>query len=277
MGDIDKTLVIGAVKIQVVLGDIRVLEADAVVEPAGTSQVFAPGLAMAPWVLSADEPDNTIRKALEVHAPLELGKVIITPAGHVKSKYLFNAVVIDWGRKNPSDALLSDQVVVSTARKCIEIAAALGLRSIAFTPWGTRIEAADPARVTALLVQAIAAALRDGPGSLETVYLITTNPDHYKLFLDRTFVFGIMLTQVEQIRSEIHNLGLPDPAVRQLDALLGNLKSNISTVNIFNDNAQLTTGGVRMTESTVDFKGNVVGGDSSVGGDQTFGDMQKGS
>ena len=231
-------LQVGTVKFQAVLGDINDLQADALVQPSGTSLPEQP-MQASPWVIEADH-DGSISQALRVHRPFQLGDVLITPAGTLKAKYLFNAVVIDWGHQRSPHELLSPDVVVSTARKCIEVAAALGIKSIAFTPWGTRVGATEASQVTALLVQAIASAVQVRAGNLEVVYLISKNTEHYQWFLDRAFVFRVMFEQVDQLRQEIERLNLSERDNRQLQKLLGNLRHNLATtVNVFLGQSQL--------------------------------------
>lgn len=260
----DKTtevLRIGNVNLQVLLGDVKELKADALVQPAGTSPLVTSGVEVASWVLGADS-DGFILTALKAHLPFKLGEVIITPAGSLKAKYLFNAVVIDWGHQGSPNEILSDKIVIETARKCIDIALALGLESIAFTPWGTRVGVSEASRVTALLVQAIASALQSKSGALKWVYLISHNPEHYRWFIDRTFVFGVMHAQVNQIRSEIDKLDIPQPANQQLHNLLNGLQSNLSTtVNVFLDKSQQVQGGVNITGGELEIKGDLVGRD----------------
>ena len=217
---------VGNVTLRPVQIDIKTLQADALVQPSGTSK---PGWPMqaAPWVIEADG-DGSITQALSYHAPFTLGDVIITlPGPHLKARYLFHAVVVDWALEHPSKKLIIDSIVTSVAQKCISVAAALGLKSIAFTPSGTRIGAVEPAHITALLVQAVIAALQAEAGDLETVYLVSRDPEHFQWFVDRTFAFRIILDQLRQASDAIAALDIPDRSRENILAALQNAQRNV--------------------------------------------------
>lgn len=232
MKESKEVLQVGTVKFQAILGDIHDLQVDAVVQSSGTSLPGQP-MQAAPWVISADI-HGTVSQAFSVHQPFQLGDVLITPAGTLQAKYLFSAVVIDWGQQRLPPELLSPAVVTSTAHKCIEVAAALGIKSIAFTPWGTRVGVSEASHVTALLVQAIASAVQVKAGSLEVIYLVSKDAEHYRWFLDRAFVFQIMNKQVDQLRQKIEELNLTEHDKQSLQELVGNLQHNLSTMTVVN-------------------------------------------
>lgn len=183
---------------------------------------------------------------------------MVTPPGPIlKTKYIFHAVVVDWAHQDPSGQLIVDRVVTSVAQKCIAVAAALGLTSIAFTPWGTRIGAVEPARITALLVQAIAKALQTESGKLDTVYLVSRNREHFQWFVDRTFVFRIVLDELAQISDTIASLDIPESAREKILTALQNAQRNVVVYNeIF--------GGAKYNVSVEQGKGIVVGDQASV-------------
>lgn len=216
---------IGAIAFQVIFGDIKDLEADALVQPAGTSPE-AESMHVSPWVQQANIA-NSISDALQAHHPFNLGDVLVTPAGSLKSKYLFSAVVMDWAHQNLSDQLLSDDVVTAAANTCVNVALALGIKSIAFTPWGIRVSAIEASRVTALMMQSIISTLTKQKNALETVYLISNNEAHCDWFSDRVFIFKMVYEQVTQVRDGIDNLSLTSEDKRQIDSLLGVLLENL--------------------------------------------------
>ncbi|HNS02511.1 MAG TPA: hypothetical protein PKM78_09040 [Anaerolineae bacterium] len=247
---------VGNVTLKPVQIDIKTLQADALVQPSGTSKLGWP-LQAAPWVIEADG-DGSIAQALGFHAPFILGDVIITPPGpRLKARYLFHAVVVDWAFEHPSKTLIIDSIVTSVAQKCISVAAALGLKSIAFTPWGTRIGAVEPAHVTALLVQAVVTALQVEAGELETVYLVSRDPKHFQWFVDRTFVFRIILDQLRQASDAIAMLDIPDRPRENILAALQNAQRNVLVYNqVFS--------GAKYQVSIEEGRGVVIGDEASV-------------
>jgi O-acetyl-ADP-ribose deacetylase (regulator of RNase III) len=174
---------------------------------------------------------HLIAEGLKAHIPLQLNDVIITGAGTLQAKYLFSAVIIDWANQSGSGQLISEANVITTARKCISIAAAMGLHSIAFTPWGTRIGAIEAAEITAILIQSIISELDANPGNLKEVFLVSNQPEHYQWFIDRAFVFNIIYTQVEKIREQVGKLSLPKSERKRLLEMLDNLSDTVFVIN----------------------------------------------
>jgi O-acetyl-ADP-ribose deacetylase (regulator of RNase III) len=233
---------VGKVTLQPILDDITQLQADALVQPSGTSPEGVPVQA-SPWVVAADR-DGSIERALNHFSPLHLGDVIVTPPGLLNAKYLFSAVVLDWGHQHPSGQLIIDDVVVSAAQKCISIAAALDLKTIAFTPWGTRVGALEASHVTAIMAQAVVTALQARPGKLEVVYLISRDPQHYQWFVDRVFMFRIMFEQIMRIQNEVESLHITQQDREHILELLGNLQHNIVVYNEFVGGDKITSGDI---------------------------------
>lgn len=235
---------VGSVNLIPMLGDITQLEVDALIPPAGTSSYENLFIYQAsPWVRNIDR-DGLIEQALITHAPLELGRVIVTPAYHLSAKYLFHAIVVDWADTNSPRKLVKPEIVESAARICIELAAALGLKSIAFTPWGTRVERQSAAQVTAVMLQAITAQLHQTSGVLESIYLISNNPEHYQWFVDRTFVFHLLSEQVNEIQDSISELDIPEPSRKHLSELLNNLQDNVVVYNEIVGGDKITIGDI---------------------------------
>jgi O-acetyl-ADP-ribose deacetylase (regulator of RNase III) len=243
MGKTNNAFSIGRVELIPMLGDITTLEADAVVQPGGTS--VHREIQVSPWASQMLEQELD---AFSKHMPLQLGDVIVTHAGALSARYLFNAIVLDWGHQHPSGELVIDDVVASVARRCIKIAAALELRSIAFTPWGTRVSNRETSEVTALMVNAIVSQLQEDPGSLESVYLISNNPEHYHWFVDRAFVFQLLFAQVSQMRNTIENLDIPQSSRQQLIDLLEDFRANVVVYNEIVGGDKTTVGDI--SEST---------------------------
>lgn len=244
-----KVFEIGSTRLQPVFGDITTLNAEALVQPAGTS----PGkesfyFQASPWVIKADT-DGSIRADLARHAPLEIGQVIVTTAGELPARYLLHAVVVNWSHlsqvrqgeahraafapeHNKSDAvyeLVADAAIDNAARQCIRIANALKLSSIAFTPWGTSAADKEIAHSTAIMLQAIVVQLQQQPTSLKTVFLISNHTAHYESFLDRSFIFGLFARQMERVRAEIQHLRVSPQELEKLASTIAQAQQSVIT------------------------------------------------
>jgi O-acetyl-ADP-ribose deacetylase (regulator of RNase III) len=218
---------LGQVELIPVLGDITTLDVDAVVQTGGTSADRT--IHVSPWALQAVQQE--LGRALRKHVPFQLGDVIVTHAGILSARYLFTAVVLDWGRQHSSGELVIDEVIDSAARQCIRIAGALGLKSIALTPWGTRTTGTDTSYVTALMVNGIVSQLQEDPGSLQSVYLASNQPEHYKWFVDRAFVFRLLFNQVSHMRQIVQDLDIPPVQREKLLGLLEGMRTNVLVYN----------------------------------------------
>jgi O-acetyl-ADP-ribose deacetylase (regulator of RNase III) len=223
------SFMVGQVRIEPLLQNIHNVQVDGIVQ-AGSAVDDVNEIHAASWVWEADD-NNSIFNALIKHSPFRLGDVIVTCAGSLKAKYLLSAIVIDRIQLDASQKPLNDQVICDTARKCIAIASALGLRSIAFTAWGTRTTTTQPAHVTALMLQGITQALEDEAGQLEVVYLVSNNKTHYQWFVDRSFVFGMFLNQIEQARQAVESLNIPNEQKQNVERILNNITHNIVVYN----------------------------------------------
>ncbi len=219
---------IGQVTIIPLLGNIKELTADAFVQSSGTPTDHR--MHFSPWVRS-DSKVDTIVDALKKHHPFQLGEVIVSTAGSLPAKYLFSAVVIDWANQRPEGKLIYDDVINSVARKCIAIAASIGIKSIVFQPWGARSGASKAAYITALLVQAIETELKNDAGNLKYVYLISDNKEHYQWFVDRTFLFQVMNSQIEEMRTQISELDISTDVQERLLGTIGNLSQTVYVIN----------------------------------------------
>lgn len=247
--DNSQGFVVEKTRLQPVYGDITELKADALVQPAGNSPDEESFVFQAsPWVVKADSAgDGSISASLARHAPLEIGQVLVTTAGNLPAQYLIHAVVVNWKQsprtralatepntptmdaETPVKEMVNDNVVETAARQCIAIASALGLASIAFTPWGTHVGAKEVSVATAIMLQAIVAQLQEQATSLQTIYLISHNKDHYKSFEDRAFVFSLFAEQMARLRKEIRRSGISPQEWEKIAATIAQAQRSVVT------------------------------------------------
>lgn len=245
---------IGQVSVRPVLGDIRNLRADALVDSTRTAVEGRP-LHMSKWVRAADT-DGAIGKALSHQMPLRLGNIVVTDAGALKAKYILHAIVLDWDQDNPDEVTVDQKIVSSVARRCVRLAAALGAKSMALTPWGTSVGAIEAAQVTALMMQAITQEVKNHPGDLEVIYLISNEPKHYRWFVDRAFVFQVVLEQLNQVSETVATLDISELAREKILGALHNAQRNVI---VFNE----VFGGAKYQVSIEEGRGVVIGDEAS--------------
>ncbi len=248
MSEFAEGFMIGQVRLTPKLVDITTLQVDALVQPSGTSH-HEKIIEASPWVIKSDN-DGSITKELSRHTPLKLGDVIVTSAGNLNARYLLSAVVIDWAFQHTSGHLVNDEIVTSAIKKCIAIAVALGLKSIAFTPWGTRTAGQDAARTTAIMLQALSTELQklqDQSGELANVYLVSNQQKHYQWFADRMFVFHLFYDQIAMVRGMVQELDIPQSQRKNLLGLLNNLQTNIVVYNEVVGGDKISTGDIKNT------------------------------
>ncbi len=71
---------------------------------------------------------KVIREEAQRRTPKQLGQVAITTAGNLSAEYLFHAIVLDY--ENPE--LTNADLIQKVTRRCLDLAEAQGVRSIAF-------------------------------------------------------------------------------------------------------------------------------------------------
>jgi O-acetyl-ADP-ribose deacetylase (regulator of RNase III) len=122
---------IGRTTLSVVYGSITKVEADALV--SSDDNYLSMGGGVSEGLLNA--AGASLREEARKHVPLKAGDVAVTSAGALKAKYVFHAAMIDY-----DDMILPDDDIVRRAtERCLRLADALELRSIAFPALGTGV------------------------------------------------------------------------------------------------------------------------------------------
>jgi len=123
--------IINSTKFRVLYGDITREEAEALVSSDDNLLSMGGGVSMAIASAGGKEIGLHARKLL----PLELGDVAVTTAGALRAKYVLHAVTIDYTKMQyPNEASIH-----AATFRCMELADALRLRTIAFPALGTGV------------------------------------------------------------------------------------------------------------------------------------------
>jgi O-acetyl-ADP-ribose deacetylase (regulator of RNase III) len=122
---------IGRTTLSVVYESITKVDADALV--SSDDNYLSMGGGVSEGILNA--AGAILRVEARKHVPLEAGAVAVTSAGALKAKYVFHAAMIDY-----DDMIFPDDDIVRRAtERCLRLADALELRSIAFPALGTGV------------------------------------------------------------------------------------------------------------------------------------------
>jgi O-acetyl-ADP-ribose deacetylase (regulator of RNase III) len=116
---------------RVIYGDITQQQVEVLVSSDDNLLSMGGEVSSAIAAAGGEEIGQHARKLL----PLGLGDVVVTTAGQLSAKYVFHAVTIDFSRAQRAN---EDSVRAATLR-CMELADALQLRTIAFPALATGV------------------------------------------------------------------------------------------------------------------------------------------
>lgn len=145
-------------------GDIATVEADAIVCPANTDLVTYAGIAGRLKQLGGP----TIEVEARAHAPAQLGQVVPTNGGTLKTGVVLHAVVMgyrpeDLAAAPPDGALVADDVLHDATREVLACATRYNLHAIAVPDLG-ELAAFTTQRAAAIVLSAVMAHAREHPG-----------------------------------------------------------------------------------------------------------------
>lgn len=120
-------------EVELVKGDITLLEADAIVNAANRYLKHGGGVAEAIVRRGGKEIQEESDEYVKKHGPLDIGGVAVTGAGMLKAKYIIHAVGPVYGDKD------GDEKLALAIRNSVEKADELGLKSIAMPAISTGI------------------------------------------------------------------------------------------------------------------------------------------
>jgi O-acetyl-ADP-ribose deacetylase (regulator of RNase III) len=115
----------------VTYANITKMNVEALVSSDDTELAMAGGVSLAILLATGERLMEEVRK----HAPLRVGEVAVTSAGDHSAKYVFHAAMIDYAKMVFPD----DAIVARATGRCLELADALHLRTIAFPALGTGV------------------------------------------------------------------------------------------------------------------------------------------
>jgi O-acetyl-ADP-ribose deacetylase (regulator of RNase III) len=115
---------LGELEVEIVEGDITLLEADAIVNAANRYLKHGGGVAAAIVRRGGIEIQKESDEYIKKHGPLKTGEVAVTGAGKLKAKYVIHAVGPVYGEEG-------EEKLAEAIRNSLETADKLGLKSLA--------------------------------------------------------------------------------------------------------------------------------------------------
>ena len=116
-------------ELEVIEGDVTLLEVDAIANAANTALKHGGGVAAA--ISRAGGPE--VQRESDERAPIGLGEAVETTAGEMSARYVSHAATMELG--GPTSAEIIERATESTLR-CAE---RLGCRSLALVAFGTGV------------------------------------------------------------------------------------------------------------------------------------------
>jgi len=150
-------------------GDIAVVEADAVANAANDHLWMGAGVAGAIKRAGGEE----IEREAMAQGPIELGTAVATTAGRLPARWVIHGAVMG------QDLRTNAELVRRTTRSCLELADALGCRSLALPAFGTGVGGFSLGECARIMV---AEARSFEPRSLELVIFAVFDGDAYDPF-----------------------------------------------------------------------------------------------
>jgi len=152
-----------SISINLVLGDITDFTGDAIVNPANRYLVMGGGVAAAIKRRGGDEIEIEARR----HAPLDIGRAVVTSAGRLKCRAVIHAPAVEkpGGRSTP-------EYVYKATLAALRVAREHGFKSIAFPLMGAGVGGLTPEESVNAMLKAITETGRD-----LDIYIYVTRQD----------------------------------------------------------------------------------------------------
>ena len=167
-------------RLQIHLGDITKLEVDAIVNSENSDLLMdLPGGPSVSGAIRAVEGEAMAR-ALARLGPLEPGRAVVLPAERLPCRWVLHAASVvqtEVGHRS------SPAIIRQAVRSALQLAAGLGLGSVAFPAFGVRAADVPPREASQAMVEAIVEALRES-SSLERVVVALLDPESFLAFYE---------------------------------------------------------------------------------------------
>ena len=167
--------------LSVVYDSITRVQADALV--SSDDNYLSMGGGVSESILNA--AGASLQEDARKHVPLKAGEVAVTSAGALKAKYVFHAAMIDYDNMIFPD----DAIILRATERCLQLADALQLRSIAFPALGTGVGHFPFQRAAEVMTRTLTDRLSAGSSLEQVTICLFARPgattDDVNLFYER--------------------------------------------------------------------------------------------
>jgi O-acetyl-ADP-ribose deacetylase (regulator of RNase III) len=155
------------VHVHVVQGDITKLDVDVIVNAANNELLMGAGVAGAIKRSGGDE----IEREAVAKGPIEIGDAVATTAGKLKAKHVVHGAVMGTDLRTDAD------LIRKTTYRSLEVAAALGAKTVALPAFGTGVGGFPLEECAVVMYEAMDRYLADNAESTSIVDVIYSTYD----------------------------------------------------------------------------------------------------
>lgn len=186
-------------KLQIHLGDITQLEVDAIVSSENSDLVMDElgGPSVSGAIRRAE--GNQIAAALARLGPIEPGRAVLTPSTELPCRWIVHAASVVKTEVGHHSSLT---IIREAVRSSLQLAAGLGLESIAFPAFGVRATNITPAQASVAMVQELVAGLK-GQTPLRRIVIALIDPESFLHFFEEAMKRGTQANEPLVLRVDL--------------------------------------------------------------------------
>lgn len=171
------------IRLTALLGDITTVECDAIVNAANSSLLGGGGVDGAIHQAAGPTLLDECRAIVGKQGGCDAGDAVITGAGALPAQYVIHTVGPIW---HESDAVNLDEVLASCYRTSLDLAAANGVRSIAFPNISTGVYGYPKDRAAGVAIATVEQWISDAVDtSVVRIYFVCFDTQNLELYNER--------------------------------------------------------------------------------------------
>ena len=158
---------------------------------------------------------QSVWREAESQAPIPLGDVAVTTAGHLSAKRIFHAAVLDYARRD----LTTIDLIRRVTKRCLHLCDEMGFQSIAFPALATGVAWLSPERSAVAMLIEIASHLNSETTLTTVILALYPRPGLPRDVLPRFY------SQVEDLLERTEQIEAVTSSLEKLERVYRELKS----------------------------------------------------